>query len=438
MCVFDPSLNALENFKKNPLDCKFKRGRGGGGGGGGARQEYAQDSDLVDLNTLVLEGSAETIASRVAPFTEPQLDVSQVQSVIFDDMVGKSFPPQSGMIYALRSFTDLRNCVINEYADFDRENGVNRMLTHENLCNVPCASQMTAEFEKKGAQSRLMVSHAILPLLDVAVIEDAFYSATMTATYPRTKAIKGIMMDQYPDLFRVADWSEEFIQAWIDDIDGNARDVPVTRSRGVCVANTEQRLTTMEQNMFMSFHLNGSRTDHDDAYFDICTARKDNYSTIFDWELEQAKRVTFLAGIPLDDAVFYTDAEVARRYKAYVERHPECASVTNVDMDYPLSIINERKEDAAMAARISAQQTRTKRIAMSSDYVENAQRAFAPPRRPQHERLTGRSIQERRAAPMPIGMQMEEMVAPPAPAAPASVGGGRSLLTRLGVNARNN
>jgi hypothetical protein len=271
-------------------------------------------------------------------------------------------------------------------------------------------------------------------LLDVAVIEDAFYSATMTTTYPRTKAIKGIMMDQYPDLFRVADWSDEFVQAWIDDIDGNAQDVPVTRSRGVCVANTEQRLTTMEQNMFMSVRLNGSRTDHDEAYFDICTARKDNYSTIFDWELEQAKRVTFLAGIPLDDAVFYTDAEVARRYKAYVERHPECASVTNVDMDYPLSIIREREEDAAMARRISAQQTKTKRIAMSSDYVENAQRALAPPRRPQHERLTGRSIQERRAAPMPIGMQMaeQEMTAPPA------ASGGRSLLTRLGVNSRKN
>lgn len=228
------------------------------------RQEYQHDGDLVDLNTLVLEGSAETIASRVAPFTVPQLAVSQVQSVIFDDMVGKSFPPRSGKAYVLRTFTDLRNCLINEYNDPDPVTGQGHPMTHDSLCIVPCTTQVLAEFEKKGAQSRLMFSHAIMPLLDVGNIEKAFNNATMTSTYPQIKAIKGIMMEQYPDLFRVADWSPEYIDAWVSSIDAKAPpEITVSRRDGVMIANTEQQMATMEQNMLMSVRINGARKDHD-------------------------------------------------------------------------------------------------------------------------------------------------------------------------------
>jgi hypothetical protein len=421
VCAFDPTATALDNFAKNYENCKFKRGRGVG------RQDQ-QDNDLVDLNMLMLEGTPETIASRVCPLTEPQLDASQVQSVIFQDMVGKSFPPQSGKAYALRSYNVLYDCLINKHLDHQQQPaGV--AMTHESLCSVPCSTQVLAEYEKAGARGRLFFSHAIMPLLDVRVIEDAFYNATITQSYPRIKAIKGIMMDQYPDLFKVAHWTDSFVSEWVREIDEKAGNtVPRPRSQGICIANTEQCLTTMEQNMFLSIRLNGARTDHDSVYFDICNDRTADHTVIVDWELEQARRVTFLAGVPLNEAVFYTDAEVFRRYKQHVALDPASGAVTVVDMDYPVSIVRQRDQAVINGNHISTQMTGVKRARISSDYVAPAM----PPPPPPHHHVTGRSVQERRALPMPVTTATDNVPAS------SSTTGASNLLARMGINARKN
>ena len=436
VCAFDPTKTAFDNFKTRSVECKFKRGRGTSApSSSNSYHQYETDDDLVDLNMLTLKGAPETIASRVAPLTEPQLDVSQVQSVIFDDMVGKSFPPMSGSMYSLKSFNFLQQHIIDGHTHYI--NNVNHEVTHEYLCSVPCSTQVLAEYEKKGAQGQLFFAHAIMPLLDMARIEDAFYNATMTLTYPRTKVIKGVMMDQYPDLFKVVHWTDEFVKDWVEKMDQNAhQDLPMQRAEGICIANTEQRLTSMEQNMFLSVRLNGARTDHDQTYFDICTDRSTNHSKILDWEMEQAKRVTFAAGIPLDDAVFYTDAEVHKRYDDYVARDPKSASVTTLDMDYPTSIIREREEDVIVSKHISAQMTGFKRPRVAADdAAAPAAAAAAPQRRPRHPRITGRSVQERRALAMPV---TEGVPVTHQQNVSSGSGNAVNLLARVGVNARKN
>jgi hypothetical protein len=243
--------------------------------------------------------------------------------------------------------------------------------------------------------------------------------------FPRTKAIKGIMMDQYPDLFKVADWNERFIGEWVRKIDKHAPpEVPVPRRDGIALATTEQRLTSMEQNMLLSVRLNPARTDHDETYFDICTDRSENFAVVRDWELEQAKRVAYAQGsapIGDDQLVFYTDAEIRRRYDAYVARHPECAAVTTQDMDYPVSIIDERIRDANIRTAISRQTTSVKRIRISSDYVPTRSQ-------PRSHRVTERSVQHRRAKPVEVSYESV-----------GSSGGAAATLEKAGVRvARKN
>lgn len=146
-----------------------------------------------------------------------------------------------------------------------------------------------------------------------------------------------------------------------------------------------------------------------------------------------------------------------RRYKAYVERYPDDAAVTNVDMNYPLSIIRDRDKAVAMGRAIAIQQTAVTDVGMSSDYVENHIAAAGgvvvvprPPVHRRHERLTGRSIQERRAAPMPVGMMVEENVHSLTAAAgntlrhhhhqvtnSSTTGSGSNLLARMGLTRKN-
>jgi hypothetical protein len=421
LCKYNPSVSAYENYNQSRGEIPFKQTRN-------PKSKHGDDNDgsLWDLNMLYIEGTPETIAGRVAPLTEPQLDVTQVQSIIFKDMVGKSFPPMSGKRYRtdeLITSAFLYDGIINQQPYYDPVAQQHVPADESFFLSVDCTTQVLAEYEKKGPLSRLYFSPAIMPLLDTGVIERAFYNATITASFPRVKVIKGIMMDQHPDIFKVADWNDAFIGEYIRKLDKTTPNAPVSRRMGVAIATTEQRLTSMEQNMLLSARLNPSRTDHDDTYFGICNDRSASFTVVKDWELEQAKRVAFAQGTPLDSIVFYTDAEIRRRYDAYVEKHPDCAAVTTKDMDYPHSIIEERLRDADTRTAISHQMTKVKKIRISSDYIR-------PRAQPQHHRVSERSVQHRRSAPV------EVPVAAPATASGGGSGSGRSALERMGVRVR--
>jgi hypothetical protein len=411
-CGYDSSKTPLENFKARPNDIKFRQVRN-------TDSQSPGDLELVDLNMLVCEGTMETIVGRITPYTEPRLDATQVHSILMEDMVGKSFPPISKLAYARVSRGTL-------LASIAPGNNLYDTITEQSLYNVPCSTQVVAEYEKQGTRSRLFFSPAVLPLLNAGVIEDAFYSATITASYPRIKAVKGVMMDQFPDLFKLADWSNDFVDAWVRHLDRNSDGtVPEPRSVGVCINNAEQYLTTMEQNMFLSVRLNPQRTDHDAKYFDICTSRDSNYTLVRDWEMEQAMRVVYNAGLPLDSPVF-TDEELLRRYREYLLYQDEnCGAVTSIGMDYPNSIVEERQRAVRTGQAISRQMTTSSDPGISSEYTGKGARS----QRSHRPMDTSRSIQQRRQLPVTV----ENNVIATAAAGGGGGGGARQALARAGI-----
>jgi hypothetical protein len=384
-CNYDPALSPYENYRRQPKPdtINFKLEINKNNAAAHEEGRYSKDKFNINLNMLAIPGKLKQIASKIERYTQPQLDRDQVFSVL-ESICGKFFPPLNGKQYQIETQARMEAMVYRGEPFVHQDNtGEELRITEESLL-VNCDKLMVAEYfdERKG---HFCFCPALIPLLDVEVVDRAFNLATVSASFPRQKAIRGLVYDENPDIFRVAVWNDDFVNQYVQQIDALHPDAPVLRRNGVAL-NSKEKLSSMEQDMLLSVTLDPRRANHDSVYWeDVIQSRSQNYRVVKDWELEAAKRVAYRFGTPLNEIVFYTESEIRRRYAEYCEEHPDAAPVnTGQDGDggmcYPVSILQEREARDRINLEITNQMTQAKDIRVSSELQPTqilAQRGFS-------------------------------------------------------------
>jgi len=350
VCKYDPEKSAYENYRDqlNPTDIPFRRTSN-------PKMTETSSNDekwLIDLNMLTITGTLDQISSRVAPFTYPPLEDFQVKAVL-ESLCKKSFPPVHGTKYRIETKPNTEA----------RIRGNTETRPEEDFL-VPCESQVAAEYQK-DKKGTLSFCPSLFPLLDIGVIERAFIQATITSSFPRQKAIKGLVYTENPDLFRVSVWDDKYVESYVNEIDRKHPEAPVLRSEGIAIAKNDF-LSTMEQDVLLSCRFDATRQNHDEVYWEISEAKSEKYKIIKDWEKEAAKRVAYKHGTPMDEIKFYTEEQIRQDYEAYCKEHPE-ALPTDDGIRYPASIIAERNARNREKKLIGQQMTEGRNIRISSE-----------------------------------------------------------------------
>lgn len=437
LCSYDPEKSAYWNYKNQETadTIPFKKLFNGKAADmqdddANNNRRYLKDKWNLDLNMLMLEGTPAQIATRVAPHTNPPLEAFQVESVIFTGLCGKAFPPINGKKYAIETKNRLEAMIYREEPFFDVHNPNQAVVFDEESFLMDCKTLVAAEYHKEK-RGMLFFCPSLIPLLDVEVVERAFNLATVCAKYPRQKVLKGIVYDEYPDLFKVSVWNDAFVNSYVNKIDSDHPDAPVPRSEGIAIS-TKEKLSEMEQNMLLSVQLDPSRQDHDDAYWNVIQSRSAEFHKIEDWEQEAAERVAHRHGTPLDEIVYYTDREVYKRYLAYCDEHPEAAPVDSEDMCYPVSILEKKRKGDETRRLILEQMSKGKDIRISSelteDQLKNARIVHGRSNRNQNVPKKKPSVQQRRQQSAPVVPVTMSQRPEPQPSA------GELLLRRIGLN----
>lgn len=379
LCNFDPVQSAYVNYKYREgipfrkRKCKEDNNNNG--------NQFEKDRFKLDLNYVSLSGTLESIAARIAPYTQPQIDELQVEQTLIY-LCGRPFKTEDDMCYRPEKEMDLERWVRKEMPASTYETDADGNIVVDPTTQQPrtvdvligeesllqhCDWVMAAEYLKE--RKMLFVCPRLIPMLDPAMVDRAFNLATMTSEHPRQKAIKGVVHPDHPDLFQVTVWSDRYINEWVRSIDESSPDALCKRSAGVPL-NCGEKLTESEKNVLMqSGQFNPQRQDHETTYAALTQGRSRIYRVIKDWDYEAAERVALLHGTPLDQLVVYTEKHIRSMYDNYCALHPECGVAE--PMQYPVSIIKERVRDTEQKRRNTAQMVngRTIRVASSDDEI---------------------------------------------------------------------
>jgi hypothetical protein len=367
-CGYDITKSAFDNYSNQRFadEISFKlidneRGRRNAVENGAP----IKDKWLLDLNYLTIEGTREQIAIKTARYTDPPLSDSQVQAVL-KTLCEKTFPPVDEKCYVIETKSRLESFVyLKEPCYINNE----QVLVDEETYKKPCDSIIAAEYSTTGRKSALYFCPSLVDLLDIVVIDRGFYLATMCSSFPKQKAIKGLINKNEPDLFRVAVWNERFINDWVQKIDENSPDVTIKRNEGISIT-TKEKLTEMEQDILLNVGLNPQRKDHDSTYWRVIEKRSVDYRVVKDWEMEAAKRVAFRCGVPFGEdgkIIYYDEKQLRKDYESYCRKHPECYPTMDSKHKYPASIIVERERQEKIENAITNQMTKGKGFNIPSE-----------------------------------------------------------------------
>lgn len=387
LCNFDPVQSAYINYKHRE-NIPFRKRKCNEDNAN--QQQFEKDRFKLDLNYISLSGTLQSIAARLAPYTEPQIDELQVEQTL-TYLCGRPFKTEDDMCYRPEKEMDLERWVRKEMpaSTFETDDDGNIVLdphTHqprtvdvliaEDSLLQHCDWIMAAEYLKE--RKILFVCPRLINMLDPAMLDRAFNLATMTVHHPRQKVIKGFVYQEHPDLFQVTVWSDRYINEWVRSIDESSPDALCKRSEGVPL-NCGEKLTQSEKDVLQSGQFNPQRQDHDTAYAALTEERSRIYRVIKDWDHEAAERVALQHGTPLDELVVYTEKHIRSMYDDYCTAHPDCRGTNSIQ--YPVSIIQERERDTDQRRLNTAQMVngRTIRVASSVDEVIH-HRSLAPQR----------------------------------------------------------
>jgi hypothetical protein len=325
-----------------------------------------KDKWLLDLNYLTIEGTKEQIAMKTSRFTDPPLSDSQVSAVL-KTLCEKSFPPVDETCYVIETKNRLEQFVYLKEPCYVNDEQV---IVDEETYKKPCHSIIAAEYSTMGRRGALHFCPALVDLLDIGVIDRGFYLATMCSTFPKQKAIKGLVNKDEPDLFRVAVWNQKFINDWVEKIDEDSPDVEIKRSEGISIT-TKEKLTEMEQDILLNVTVNPSRKDHDSTYWKYIEKRSIDYRVVNDWETEAAKRVAFKCGVRINENTglipYYDEKRLRKDYETYCRLHPECYPTMESTHKYPASIIKDRARSEKIENAITTQMTKGKAFNIPSE-----------------------------------------------------------------------
>lgn len=423
-CNYDPALSPYENYRRQPKPdtINFKLELNKNAAAAQEEGRYSKDKFNINLNMLAIPGKLKQIASKIERYTQPALDTAQVLSVL-ESICGKFFPPINGKRYQIETQARMESMVYRGEPFVHPDNPEEPVQIGEESLLVDCEKLMVAEYfeDRKG---HFCFCPALIPLLDVEVMDRAFNLATVSASFPRQKAIRGLVHDDNPDIFRVAMWNDDFVNQYVQQIDALHPEAPVLRRDGIAL-NSKEKLSGMEQDILLSVTLDPRRTNHDDVYWeDVIQSRSQNYRVVTDWELEAAKRVSYRCGEKLQGIVFYTEQEIRKRYVAYCAEHPEAAPVNSEqqEMCYPVSILQEREARDRINQEITNQMTNPKEIRVSSELLPAqimAQRGFSKMQnRHGREGLRQSSRRRRTESAVPVAVTSSVPRGNPAAAAP--------------------
>jgi hypothetical protein len=332
--------------------------------------------EMLDLNYLEFEGTLQNIAARIASYTNPPLETFQVEAVLATTLKNKSFSPIDGKCYRVDTKSRMESWIFRGEVFHDNLSG-EAIVATEQLYQVSCDSLVAVEIDYSKKPGKLYLCPSLVTLFDIEVIERAFNLAAIHAKFPQIKAIKGLVYDEEPDLFKVANWNKKFIDEYVRQIDTRHPDAPVMRKDGIAIS-TKEMLSDAEQNMLLSVKLDPNRKDHKEAFENVIKERNTAYRKYDDLELEAAKRVAWRCGTPLDEIVYYTDSEIRRQYDKYCVEHPEVLPEDGGNMRYPISVIRQRKENSKQHKRIANQMCDGKDIRISSEYTVSDAETFVP------------------------------------------------------------
>lgn len=341
---YDLTKTALENahcnFKREFLRSPAPAQRG--------RREAQQvvadsgDSHKINFNYLEFQGTLEQIAAQLEHYCKPSLSAAQIADVIRSN-INRQVHAKDGKCYksVLESQWDHYK---NRQPLIDSSNGAT--ITPDMFPEwVMEEQQFISACEYNPDLKRLWIAPAILEQFDIDIIDRAFYLSTMNKNFPSgIKAIRGIVYDDYPDLFKIAPWTPNWIEEYVQEMDKQAG--PLKRSDGVAIP-TRARMTQTEQDMLLSMQMNPGRKDHEQVFTNVLEARNKDYDVIKDWELEAAKRVAWRYGVPLNaETRYWTDKEIRKAYDTYVadvSKPIQASMLPSGNIRYPSSIIAERK-----------------------------------------------------------------------------------------------
>lgn len=386
-CNYDPDKSPYENYKnqETPDSISFKLELNKNAEAAQEQGRFSKDKYNINLNMLAMPGKLKTIAARIERYTHPELDRDQVISVL-ERICGQSFPPMNGKRYQIQTQARMESMVYRGEPFVHPENPGEQLLITEESLLIPCEKLTVAEYydDRRGL---FCFCPALIPLLDVDVVDRAFNLATVSAAFPRQKAIRGLVYDENPDIFRVAIWNDAFVEAYVRQIDALHPNAPVPRREGIALSSKE-KLTHTEQDILLSVTLDPQRENHEETYWrDVILARSKDFRVVKDWELEAAKRVAYRFGTPLDQIVFYTEEEIQKRYSQYCREHPEAYPVAKAC--YPVSILEERKPRDNVNKEITKQMVDPKGIRISSELLPE-------------QVLLGKSFSKLRTLPPPV------------------------------------
>jgi hypothetical protein len=407
MAGYDMNKSALDNYNVDRPDM-FKRelnhqhvnnnnnnNRRGGGGGGEGEFGNGDDPDRfkVNLNYLRFPGTLEQIAIRLEEHCKPALSSTQIIDVL-KMMRNRQLHTKDGRVYKT-----VEQSKLHAYAsglDVADEMGLPmrpaefkaRWIHKQENYIVVCDYHDGGQHGSK----QLFIAPEILDVFDINILDEAFYLATMCATFPRIKAIRGVVYEDYPDLFEVANWSDGWIKNYVARLDQLAGSHELKRSEG-CADPTRERMTETEQDMLLSIQLNPARQNHEEDMFKVLEARSRDFRKVIDWDLEAAKRAAFRCGVPMNrDTVFWTDDKIKEAYDKYCEVNALEHALPSGKTNYPHSVINERKrveariEPVYNQMKASSAQLRME-LPASFTAASHARNLVVPQRRTTSDRL---------------------------------------------------
>jgi hypothetical protein len=375
---FDHTQTAFENYKLNrAIPFKHEARRSvfvdptSSSKKNSAMVHVVPESDpVIDLNYLTFRGTIDTICGEIANYTDPALEAAQVKAVLMDNLRGMMYPCPNDEHYKPTKQSDIVKIMTYDGHNDEAHEviGKNRVFyTEANLKEKKEKICPVIHLEDK--KMLFLAPVLIKSCFDVNAIEHAFNQAVVCKTHPQIRALKGLTHDGHGDLFKTCDWTEKWINSFVEKIDTMAPDAPVLRKDGIALTGNGF-LSEMESDMLLSIRPNPARTEHYSDYKNVVMERSESFVKIEDWEKTAAERVVFRAGIPQNEWVFYTDSECRRRYEEYVSTH-EDDDVVATDMNYPFDIIAGRKKDHKKHTKNIFQLAKTIRESSESVDLDN-------------------------------------------------------------------
>jgi hypothetical protein len=269
---------------------------------------------------------------------------SKIIKTILHSLTDMSFMPHNEQKYRPVSETDLQML----HRERIVQNG--RTAIEEDLLEPALTPLQAAEENRAGGFYVLRPDY--LDYLDVSTITQAFYTATLTASYPEQKTIQGLVLPNHLDLFAVQTWT----RTWIDDaIKRMDAEMPRTDhaipSRMQCVAIERMSdVSNGERQMVFGAPMDPRRTDAQRVYDNLIKMREGAFYEVTDWDKESAQRQYMKCGLPIVDKNnipiiqkrICTEFNIRKAYDAYMEKHKDEEQQVN-EIDYPRDIIDARK-----------------------------------------------------------------------------------------------